>query len=149
MSQRGADETLAEQLRHTLYGIERVSGTGKGATAPPCYYFRDSVFYRYRQLAGVVIDTVRGRQLCVNNHSNRMNELLRSTFSSVFGAAVLNPIQMESEGACLIADCDIDRKNTAAVLEYVSRKYQIGQAVHFNLDEHTAFGLLNPATRDV
>lgn len=42
---RRAEETLAEQVRHTLYGISRVAGTGRGAKAPPCYFFpRERIF---------------------------------------------------------------------------------------------------------
>ncbi len=141
-SRRGATSTLADQLRHTLYGISRVAGGGVGAKAPPCYYFHESVFFRYRQLVGVILDLGDRGALCINNHSDRANDLKRSVLARSFGGAVFDPVEQERAGHCLIADCQIDRRDSEAVLQFISDKYGIEYAVHFNLDEHAGFGTI-------
>jgi len=141
-SARGANYTLAEQARHTLYGISRVAGSGVGAKAPSCYYFHESVFFRHKNLVGVVIDLADSGVLCLNDHSPRVAELRSSKLGKNFGAGVLDPAEQERLGRALIADCDVDRKDSAAVLKFVSEKYGIQNAVHFNLDEHAAFGVV-------
>jgi hypothetical protein len=138
-SKRESNEMFSEQIRHTLYGIARVAGSGRGASAPPCYYFHESVFFRHRDLAGVVLDIGHGGALCLNDHSPRANELRTSKLGRSFRDAVWDPPAREAAGLCLIADTKVSRKFPERVLQYVSEKYGISNAVHFNLDEHAGF----------
>lgn len=140
-SRRGAEDTLAEQARHTLYGISRVGGTGRGSKAPPCYFFHESVFFSYPQLNAVVIDISGRLLLCLNTYGEKLAELRKSRLASFFPTGLLDPVEREQAGLCLIADCAIDRKRSDLVLEYVSTKYGIEHAIHFNLDEHASMGV--------
>jgi hypothetical protein len=144
-SRRAGEYTLAEQVRHTLYGISRVAGTGRGAKAPACYFFHDSVFFRYPKLDGAVITFGNRLVFCVNTYSPRREELKLSALGLAFRRNTLDPVELEREGRCLLADCTIDRKRSDLVLEYVSTKYGIRHAVHFNMDEHAAFAAVNVA----
>jgi len=141
-SRRKSDETLAEQAKHTLYGISRVGGTGLGAKAPACYFFHESVFFRYPQLSGVVIDVAGGRLLCLNPYGQQVEELRNSRLAVYFRAGIVNPIEREQAGLCLLADCDIDRRRSDLVLQYVSTKYGIDDAFDFNIDEHVSIGVI-------
>src|SRR5262249_13764548 len=77
-SRRGEEETLAERVRHTLYGISPVAGTGRGSKAPPCYFFHESTFFRYQELDGSVIDYRDRLLLCLNPYSKHSRELRAS-----------------------------------------------------------------------
>lgn len=147
-SKRGGEHTLAEQIRHTLYGISRVAGSGRGSTAPECYFFHDSIFYRYQHLDGAVITFKNRLVLCLNPYSARVENLRQSKLAQAFFRNLLDPLQLEREGRCLVADCPCDRRESRAVLDYVSTKYDIKYAVHFNLNEHAAFATVDSSGID-
>lgn len=143
-SVRGAEHTLIEQVRHTLYGITLVVGGSLGRRALECYFFHRSVFHRYRRLDGAVL-TFRNRLvLCLNTHSTRADDLRKSRLGQAFARNTLDPRELEQQGRCLIADCNLDRKDAASILSYVSAKYGIKNAVQFNFDEHAAFAAFDP-----
>ncbi len=141
-SRRGSEWTLAEQVRHTLYGISRVGGSGRGSNAPECLFFDESIFFRYKQLTGVVLDIGTGAALCLNPFNTRSSLLKTSALGLFFQTSVFDPIEAERSGNYLLADCDIDRRESKRVLEYVSSKYGIEHPVHFNFDEHSAWAVL-------
>jgi hypothetical protein len=143
-SRRGGEQTLADQVRHTLYGISRIAGSGRAATAPECYFFHESIFYRYQQLDGAVITFQNRLVLCLNTYSPRVSELRKSKLAHAFPRNILDPLQLEREGRCLIADCAADRKDSAAMLEHLRAKYLLDHAVNFNFDEHAAFAIVDP-----
>ncbi len=143
-SRLGRETALAEQLRHTLYGISRVHGTGRACTTPPCFFFHDSVFFRCRELVGVVLDIGRGGMLCVNPYAERVTDLRKSRLGVFLRRNTFDPFEPEHESSYLIADCNIDRRRSDLVLQYVSAKYGIENAIHFNLDEHFAAATVNP-----
>jgi len=141
---RGAEQTLTEQVRHTLYGITLVVGGSLGNRALECYFFHRSTFYRYPQLDGAILTFQDRLVLCINTYSTRAEELRKSRIGEAFTRNILDPHELEREGKCLIADCGIDRQDAAAVLTYVSTKYGITNAVQFNFDEHAAFAAFDP-----
>lgn len=147
-SRRGGEHTLVEQIRHTLYGISLVVGGGRGTTSPVCYFFHDSIFYRYQHLDGAVITFQNRLALCLNTYSPRVEDLRRSKLGQAFSRNVLDPLQLERDGRCMIADCGLDRRNSDAVLAYVSAKYGIANAVHFNFNEYAGFAVVNPSSVD-
>ncbi|MEO8379784.1 MAG: hypothetical protein ABI779_08990 [Acidobacteriota bacterium] len=136
-SRRGSEWTVAAQVRHTLYGISRVSGSGRGSNAPECLFFNESIFFRYKQLTGVVLDIGTGHALWLNPFNTRSNTLKTSALGMFLQTSVFDPIEAERNGSFLLADCDIDRHESKRVLEYVSSKYGIEHARRFNVDEHS------------
>ena len=139
----GSDvESQYEQFRGTLYGLTNVVGPD---TYPliPCYYFRNSAFYRWPQLVGSVVSTLDHAELCINSYSPRAASLRTSSLAQFFGTAVTDPAKREAEGRAYVADCEIDRRNKEEVLRYVEKKYQrpalmtmdLGTVIHQLLEE--------------
>lgn len=147
-SGRGGEHTLAEQIRYTLYGISRVAGGGRGSGAPECYFFHNSSFYRYQHLDGAFITFQNRLILCLNTYSPRIDELRKSKLAHAFSRNILDPLQLEREGRCLVADCAHDRRKSSEVLDYVSTKYSITNPVHFNFNEYAAFAAVDSTTID-
>jgi hypothetical protein len=115
-----------------LYGIENISGQKIDRTVfdfMPCYFFKESFFFKYQDIDGVVLyeDQLEGQlvELCLNHFSPRYNtfksmklkELFRDHFS------VTDPREMEAAGKCFIADCEISRKDKNGIVRYLKDKY--------------------------
>lgn len=139
---RHGEYTLAEQIRQTLYGISRIAGSEDDA-APECYFFFESVFFRHKQLDGAVITFDDKLVLGINPYGGRSDILKQSKLGRAFQSVILDPIELERDKRCLIADCDIDRSRSDLVLEYLGGKYNIRHPVHFNFDEHAAFARIS------
>jgi hypothetical protein len=89
-----------------------------------CYFFTESAFFRHRRnLDGAFICDNEGWFLLLNSHSPRYEALRTCSFIRKLGECCWDPISMEASGKVLIADCDINRRDSAAVLAYVNGKY--------------------------
>lgn len=120
----GSDiESQYEQFLASLYGLSNVVGPDSQPLMP-CYYLRNSAFFRWRNLLdGAIVGTLDSGELCINSYSPRADSLKESSLAQVFGTAVRDPRQREAEGRGYIADCDIDRRDEHGVLRYVQIKY--------------------------
>ena len=136
----GADsEGQYEQFRATLYGLTNVVGPDDSSLMP-CYCLRHSAFYRWRDvLDGAVISTLESGELCLNSYSPRYAELRGSVLGALFGQGIVDPQALEQSGAAYIADCDVDRNDETAVLQYLLRKYQRPALIPLNLGSLTAY----------
>lgn len=141
-SQRGSKVALADQARYTLYGIRRIHGSDRGKGAPLCFFFGQSTFHKYQRLDAVFIEVGGSGWLCVNTYSRRLAELKNSRLGKFLKPNIFDPVEMEQAGH-LIADCPIDRRRSDLVLQYVSSKYGIQNAVPFNMDAHSTWGVVN------
>jgi hypothetical protein len=88
----------------------------------PCYYFRNSAFYRWPLLDGAVVGTLDHGELCINSHSPRGDLLKSSAFAQIFGT-VTDPRDREAQGRAYIADCKGDRSDVQGVLQDLQAKY--------------------------
>jgi hypothetical protein len=120
----GSDlESQYEQFLATLYGLTNVVGPDS-LPLMPCYYFRESAFFRWRNvLDGAIVGTLDKGELCINSYSPRADAFKNSSLAGIFGTAVRDPRQREAEGRGYIADCDADRRDEQAILRYVQEKY--------------------------
>ena len=106
----------------------------------PCYYFHHSGFFRWRNvLDGAVIATPEGAELCLNTFSPRYLTFKQSEMGGMFGESVVDPIEIEKQGACYTADCEIDRNDENAVLSYLAGKYHRLALMSFNLGSVVAY----------
>jgi len=120
----GSDiESQYEQFRGTLYGLTNVVGPDSHPLVP-CYYFRNSAFFRWQTLDGGIVSTPDRAELCINDYSSQAACLRTSSLAQVFGTAVTDPPKQEAEGRAYIADCDVDRRDEQQVLRYLQTKYQ-------------------------
>lgn len=59
-----------------------------------------------------------------------------SPFAKKLATGLVDPIAMEAAGEVMVADTSIDRRNSAAVLDYLRQKY--GALKLFNMDMNMA-----------
>ncbi|MBA5686693.1 hypothetical protein [Rugamonas apoptosis] len=145
-------KVVADQMVDTLYGRTTVIEMAKGAAAKPCYFYRNSDFYRRPELDGAIVGYVaQGRaklRFCINPYSQKFAELRASDLLLPFGGAVIDPIEEEAKGLAYIPDPDIERKENAfsklfplydPVLRHLAAKYQKGHLTRtdFNSPEIT------------
>ncbi len=125
----GAESLLQfDQTINTLYGITDIVSSANSQTREKriCFYFYDSTFFRFPTLDGTVVSVRRNLssvdiQLCINTYSPNKESFRKSKLVEVFKDGVLDPEVLESAGKAYIADCDIDRKNTQEVLNYLGK----------------------------
>jgi len=120
-------ETQHYQLMSTLYGSTRVFELDKSQMRP-CYFFRNSDFFRYRDhLGGAVASYLVGdtltMKLCLNPHSERWEQLRDSPYARHLKVGLVDPTADEVAGDAYIVDGDIDRAKEHEVLHYLEGKY--------------------------
>jgi hypothetical protein len=135
------------QLMATLYGSTRVfelNGDGHHRT---CYFFRNSDFYRFRDvLDGAYVTYLTGNtltmKLCLNPHSTKWQQLRDSPFAARLKNGLIDPFAEENEGAAYIVDGDVERSDEGAVMRYLHEKYGLKQAMNIDMGMMSASVLL-------
>lgn len=124
--QRDATILTAKAAISRLYGIETLQGYTETDDyyLKPCYFFHESLFFKYKHLDAVVVHSCDDVTLCLNPHSSRYAAWKTYPFLSAF-STVIDPVAEESMGAALFADCDMDRRDTNQVVRYLRQKYQL------------------------
>ena len=124
--QRDATTLTAKAAIARLYGVETLEGHTEADKyySKPCYFFYESLFFKYKHLDAVVVHSCDDVSLCLNPHSSRYAAWRTYPFLSAF-SAVIDPVAEESAGAAFFADCDTDRRNTDQVVGYLRQKYQL------------------------
>jgi hypothetical protein len=130
------------RIRATLYGIQYVIDRIRGAPmAVECFYFQNSDFYNGRDvLSGAILQDDDGVSLLVNDLHERAREFRGSHLYGSFRKwkAVCDPIDFESQGLVYVVDGPVDRRNSAKVLGYLSRKYGLKDPMAEMPSEHGA-----------
>lgn len=89
-----------------------------------CYFFHDSVFFRWANvLDGAIIASPQSGQLIINNYSPRANELRSSRLATTMKCGVLDPEALFATDDAVLVKADIDRRDRAAVLKWVQQKF--------------------------
>jgi len=130
----GVTVLVRSNIKTLLYGIEIISGQKidqKVFDLKPCYFFGESLFFKYQDLDAVVLHEAQleGQliELCLNPFSPRyktfksmkLTEFFRDRFS------VIDPREMEAAGKCFLADCDISRQDKDGIVRYLKSKYRL------------------------
>lgn len=115
-------EAQYQQFLGTLYGLTNVCGPDD-LSLMPCYYFRNSAFFRWPKLDGAIVGTLGRFKLCVNSYSPQADTLKYSSLAERFATAVTDPRDLEARGEAYVADCHIDRRDEQGVIRYLQRKY--------------------------
>lgn len=135
-----APRNQIEKIISTLYGRKSVIDFKSNSNqAVHCYYAYYSEFFKHRNiLDGVILVADGVTYLLINNLSPRYNAFKASHFYSKFDAKVmiLDPIDLEMRGEIMIADCDIPRKNTKLVKEYIFSKYGIEEGLMLDFPQY-------------
>ena len=124
--QRDAAILTAKAAIARLYGVETLEGYTETDDyySKPCYFFYESLFFKYKHLDAVVVHSCDDVTLCLNPYSSRYATWRTYPFLSAF-SAVIDPVAEEPTGAALFADCNTDRSNTNQVVGYLRQKYQL------------------------
>lgn len=135
----GSDpESQQKRLFATLYGATNVFDIQDSSFFKECYYFHDSVFYRWRgELDGAIVLWAEGGALYLNSYSPRFEALRSSALATAFSDGVVDPVRLEQEGTSLIADCTIDRKDSSSVKLFLGQKYGRAMLDHMNVGRLT------------
>lgn len=126
-----------EQFMATLYGRTNILEM-HAAHYRRCYYFRNADFFRKAEVIdGAIVAHTDGKsisaKLCLNSLSPRYEALRHSAVLQPFGTAVEDPSALEADGMAFILDCALDRKNEAALLAYLQKKYETAPLMKFDL----------------
>lgn len=114
----------------TLYGsVTLVSLKKQGAIT--CYYFHESAFFTWRKhLDGAILSIMAPKgytlQLCVNSLSPRVSEFRKSELVHALSAEICDPDKLaDLYSTVMIADCDLDRRNSGQVVRFLQNKYML------------------------
>jgi hypothetical protein len=119
------------QFEATLYGLAPiVSSQGTGDS----YFFCNSDFYRFREIIdGAIISTESQAKLLLNPLSPRYAELKISSLPKHLGTAVIDPVELESQGKAFLVDSDVDRDDKEAVLNFLRKKYGVEDMMNLTM----------------
>lgn len=111
-----------------LYGTELLEGCTvdrKEFYQKECFFFHESIFFKYKDLYGVVLHDDQSIKLCLNPFSPRYSVFKHTMLTDVFRVkfAVVDPKEMEEVDECFIADCSDERKDINGVVRYLKSKY--------------------------
>ncbi|MEA2561261.1 MAG: hypothetical protein QOH06_2765 [Acidobacteriota bacterium] len=127
-------QSQVEQFASTLYGKANVYSIMNSKFSHECYFFHDSVFYRWRAtLDGAILSTFTTTKLCINTYSPRYTSFRASEIVRAFDQAVVDPIELERAGRAIVADCDVDRRKHVDVIRYLAVKYNEEYLQHFQM----------------
>lgn len=131
-------ESQWEQFWGTLYGTTSIIELGR-STMRQCFYFHESAFFRFRDVLDGAIASNRDRAgVWLNTYSPRAEPLRNSELAAAFGG-IFDPREAERDEEAMIADCEIDRRDEAAVKQYLQRKYGTRPLDHMHVGRLTAF----------
>ncbi|MCF7981748.1 MAG: hypothetical protein K9K86_07160 [Pseudomonadales bacterium] len=132
-----------EQFKAALYGKTQMFDLDGDSYHRPCYFYRDSDFFRYRNvLDAAIVSTLSQVELCFNPLSPKDTELQNSIFTAIFKDSICDPIKAEAEGYAYIVDSDVDRKDESAVMRYLREKYNAPKLQKIDLGWHSGSILL-------
>jgi hypothetical protein len=126
VGQRDATILTGKAAIARLYGLETLEGhTEKGEYySKSCYFFYESLFFKYKDLDAVVVHSSDEVSLCLNPYSPRFVVWKAYPFLSAF-SAVIDPVIEDDKGSAFFADCDTARSNTNEVVRYLRQKYKL------------------------
>ena len=134
-----ATDAKCLQIQASLYGSTTIIDFESVSNGFECYYFRESDFFRDRDvLDGAVVSNLDSGKLCLNTLSPRYITFKHAKLAAQFAAGLVDPVAQEAAGTAFIVDSDIDRKNQAAVIEYLQRKYKRVRLMNIDLGYHSA-----------
>ena len=133
-------ESQFQQFAHTLFGLTQVFSLTDSNFNYECYYFHESAFFSLRgKVDGAIISTPTKAQLCLNTYSPRADGMRRSSLARALGSGLRDPEALDAEGKAILADCDVDRHDAAAVISYLQQKYNTQLLQHMHVGRLSAW----------
>lgn len=128
------------QFKAALYGTTNMFDLDTAHVVHmPCYFFRDSEFFRHRAvLNAAIISTQTEATLCLNPMSPRFEDFKATKLCRHFGTSVCDPMAEVDRGQAYIVDAAIDRSDENAVIAYMRDKHNSPRLMHIEIGEHSA-----------
>jgi hypothetical protein len=151
----GIDPYLHDMRFHsTLFGIGHLLSIDRTPSGITCYYFNESAFFSWRNyLEGAILsyDVARSTgswtfkvRLCINSLSPRVEQFRKSEIVSSMPKGLCDPQKEESwDHNVMIADCEIDRKRSNEVINYLQEKYGLDHLRAIPLKQSTITKLVD------
>lgn len=135
------DPKQTTRVIDTFFGVEKIGPLAGPPRWRPCFFFGESVCFTDRDVAAMIVDADGRFRLCVNTLHSKAGEF-RTTglYQSFVGVRpIVDPARYEADGIGFVADCDIPRRESKAVLEYVKTKYGLGPyVINLVIEEHSS-----------
>lgn len=123
-------EHIFELMRRTLYGLAYVSVWSANApdllkASVPCYYYYRSTFFGCPWLDATVLWSGRLWALCVNEFSEHVEALRKSSLYNLFveGGGLVDPQKLEKAGCAFLIQGSLDRTDEHAKWDYLLKEY--------------------------
>jgi hypothetical protein len=133
-------EAKYHQFKAALYGTTNMFDLDAARVVHmPCYFFRDSEFFRHRAvLDAAIISTQTAATLCLNPMSPRFEDFKATKLCRHFGTSICDPLAEVDSGQAYIVDAAIDRSNENAVIAHLREKHNAPKLMHIEIGEHSA-----------
>jgi hypothetical protein len=117
-----------ETVAGTLYGVKQAIMPAEHhdrASSIDCYYARPGVFERRPDLDAVIVSVPEGFCAFANELNPRSGDVVTARFAQRLAErrALVIPSHREADGDCMLADPALDRRNEAAVVDDLRRRY--------------------------
>jgi len=112
------------KLETSLYGIRRILDLDEPSFTRQCFFYTFSDFHRHATIIdAAIVSTEKGHRLYLNPLSAGSSLLRCSKLYTLFGDAVCDPDELEKAGrAIVVDDPDVNRRDEAAVIDYLRAK---------------------------
>ncbi|QGP56973.1 hypothetical protein PsalMR5_04548 (plasmid) [Piscirickettsia salmonis] len=140
-----SSEATVDLVKASIYGCETVVDFGEDNKDMQfhgdCYYFYHSLFHKLNDKLDAVIISKQNRKeggvditICLNNYSNRYNELRNNHLCIYHPKATNDPLEKERNNKAYIVDAAIDRNDESKVIEYLKKKYKSKHLIKFSMN---------------
>jgi len=141
---KAATESMFQQAIGTLFGVRQVLDFSAGKVWN-CLYAKPGVFERFREIVAVVATDGNGITLCVNelanDHKTFSHSILHETFERLGPPNSVAEL-IKNRSYFLVDPKMVDRKDDAALRNYLGQKYNLTKLNFLDMEEHTASVLL-------
>lgn len=130
-----------EQCESALYGTTSIVDLDAGGDgyARDAYYFGHSDFFRHRDiLDGAITWCDQHGKFLVNDLGSRYAQFRTSPLAETMAKGRIDPREQERQGKAYYVGSDVDRRNEAAVLEFLQKKYGRPRLMNIQLGYHAA-----------
>ncbi len=134
----GRDANLLNMRFHaTLFGTQDLFSIQQEGLIT-CYYFNESAFYSCRNsLDGAILTYNNKAQLCVNALSGRLKEFQKSDLYKSLAQGLCDPDILQTSEGVMIADCDMDRKDSNKIIQYLREKYKLDHLQTIDMKQYS------------
>jgi hypothetical protein len=137
-------EDMFGQAMGTIYGIRQVvywDEATERTHGRDCLFVIPGVFERWQDIDGTIVTMGDAITLCINEFSNRAKPFQLSRLYQSFAriGVPVSPSDLEANrGFLSITDSTLDRRNEAAVSQYLSQKYNLSHMSVLDMKVHSA-----------